>query len=444
MALPSPSSPAARAAGLADADGLGLGQARQARAQRVPGPAALERLGLHGPDGGAQGPARVRRGQVETVEGAAQLGPAGRGPRGPARQAQVLAADGHVARAEDHQQAGGLAEAQRRGLGGRRPDRAGAARRRAARARSGPGRRRSRSGGGPPRRRCGRPPGSARGGCCRRGCARRPMPSWAPRPRPRPAPTSAGGGRWSGRAARAWPAGPIEPLVACHQSARRRSRAVMRRRSSTLRGTSSGIARRRSGCTSSAVAQARQRGWSSPSWAPGDQAAERPPGDRGRRIDPRGDAVDQLGAVTSSAAAWTHSSIRVAGSSDGSAGRQPPSARPAAIAPARRRVDQLGRVALAGREQRRRLGELAALAALGRAGHAAERLVPAEPEDLMARLDAHRVAGREELDRDGLLVGAGRMTRPSRCTKTRSEVVGARCITTAARVSSQPSSNTYS
>ena len=47
-------------------------------------------------------------------------------------------------------------------------------------------------------------------------------------------------------------------------------------------------------------------------------------------------------------------------------------------------------------------------------------------------------AGRNSTD-TASFSGAGRITRPSRCTTTRSLVVGARCITTDARVSSQPS-----
>ena len=220
-----------------------------------------------------------------------------------------------------------------------------------------------------------------------------------------------------------------------------RSRAVMRRRSSTARGASVGSAWRSSGCTNRAVAHARHRGCSSPFW---DLRATTPDSAH-HACAPRGSNPPVTFSATSAhpvstAAASTHSSITPTGMSPGSASRHPPSAKPftSALALAR------GLTRLA-RPPSCSASTAAAWANLPRSppsGGPATRpsglYQPSPNRSCEVCTPMGSPAGRNSTD-TASFSGAGRMTRPRRCTNTRSLVVGARCITTAARVSSQPS-----
>ncbi len=228
---------------------------------------------------------------------------------------------------------------------------------------------------------------------------------------------------------------------ACHHNARSRSRDVIRRRSSTRRGTSSGSARRRSGCTSRAVAHARHSGWSRPSCR---RRATRPlsahQGTAASGSMPELMMSISSSTVTSAPAAWTHSSMRLIGSSAGSAARQPPSARPAAISPGA--AAGFTSFAASPSFSARSAAALASLPRSPPSGGPATRprglYQPSPNTSWLVCTPICSPAGRNSTD-TASFSGAGRMTRPRRCTKTRSEVVGARCITTEARVSSQPS-----
>ena len=224
-------------------------------------------MGCIAPDRRPQRPAGVRARQVERVEEAAQPRPAAgrRPPPGPPAAGARCGPARRPARASPAGARPGPGAARPRPPGGG-SGRAATRRPRAARARSAPARRRSRSGGAPPRRRSARPPGCGRAGCRR--------------PAPRETSQAQLGAQLeaSSRADQRRRRSPERPSCssvasrsqrpdwsACHHSARSRSREVIRSRSSTRRGTSSGSARRRSGCTSRAVAQARHSGWSAPS-----------------------------------------------------------------------------------------------------------------------------------------------------------------------------------
>ncbi len=228
---------------------------------------------------------------------------------------------------------------------------------------------------------------------------------------------------------------------ACHHRARNRSREVMRRRSSTRRGTSSGSARRRSGCTSRAVAHARQSGWSAPSWrrrATSPLSAHH--GTAASGSTPAVTSSMSSSTVTSWAAASTHSSMSVTGSSAGSASRQPPSTSPAAIRPGA----AAGLTSLAEPPfwSARSCAACASFPRSPVSGGPATRpsglYQPRPKTSWLVCTPIGSPTGRNSTD-TASLSGAGRITRPRRCTKTRSEVVGARCMTTEARVSSHPS-----
>ena len=395
-------------------------------------------------------PRRAPRGGRPGSRGRARRGSRAAGPtrrRAPAArpgEAQVLAAGGDVARAEHHQQAGGLAQAQRRA--GRRGARDPAGGSPAARSH------RPISASSPPLRdEVVRLPGgdprdllvAARAGAVGE------HPRHVPRPARRPdrglverRPAAAAVARAPELLERgeALPAVGLvgvppqraQPLAGGHPQAVEHA-ARARRRAARGAGPAAPAGPWPRRARAAGRAPSCRRRATRPLSAHHGTAAE--------RIDAGGDPLDQLldGHV---GARGLDPLLHQVHRQQGGVGLAPAAVgQPGGDQPRRGgRVDQLGRVALAVGQQAR--PPWPACRARPPSGGPATRpsglYQPSPKTSWLVWTPIGSPAGRNSTD-TASLSGAGRITRPRRCTKTRSEVVGARCITTAARVSSQPS-----